>query len=1255
MAADGPQIKGGIELNTKSLQDAIKQIKQLERSFQKSSKGVTSSMDRASKGIGNLAKSLGGVSQKNQKHSQTTEQTAAATDRGAAANKRLQSSLSSNINAVSRAEIAQQKLASRIKASALSEDQQQAELKQSKAALDKLTTSITTYGSKSAEAATSNASFKKTMTGSSLAVGDANREFRGQGIRDFNGRFQDLTGSVQLALGPLSGIASRLVALQGLFRRGGIEAATFFGSLTALTIAFKNSLQASQEAETTFLRTESVLKNLGATSAVTAEEVMKMGQNIGLATLTSTKEARDAAVALAGFGGIASDSFERIITTAQGVSEQFGGDLVSSTKYLARALQDPERRLTSLERKIGTFSAAAKDQMDIMIRQGDIASAQALILEELSGSYTLATDAAGGLAGATDTTGELMTSLYEEIGLTSGATKAATAQFSRFNDTFKQIIQGDTVDALGRLLVNAINTAGGAVNFLADNTETLGLIFKVLIGSTVVKAILAFGSLGRAIAGTALVTKGLAAATTALGISAASVTSAFAPFLPLLRAAKIAALILTPVIGGLVTGFLSSGESAKVASPEIVAYAESLDEVIKRARELSKINPGLLSFSGDLEHLNEKLKLMPETLKDLEDQLNSTSSQYTRDQLSMLARVTSTSLSEIENNAGVFSEVLKGSMDIGDAPESLADSLQVLIDRGEGLGSFSYESIIKYLDSYREFQSAKIAVIELTESIRLQEAAVTDAVDDTVTYAAKLERLLGLTRNLSEEYDKEATQLKKLKDQLSQASDALDFFTLEAAIGGDRAEEFGEKAAILERIVANLTAKLEEAEGANKALGGSYLTLSNNISDLNREYKNLNSIRFGGEDMSAQFEIQDAVREASSVIADFNNNELKNIGGDLKLVQGIDESTENFRTRVAQAYGELIARQVEAQSKTDSFAESQKRLTAFMEGQRSTFQAMNAEYAQLGNDAAIAGEPGQLQALKTEYEARKALMTKQSVEMSDFSGQLTLDGLEQERLTRIEKLKEMWGVERDEYKKHLENLNEEAKKQKVFAAIAEGAKAANDTVTGVMDVMKTAGREQTKEYQALAKAQLVISTGMAIGKAIATAPNPLAAIPAVAIIAAKMGAQMASIDNAMAAGGPVTGRGGPTSDSIPAMLSNGEYVINAAAVRKLGLPNLNALNSGEVPTGMAGGGLVAPIPYESGTSRSGGGSQVNIEIVDMRGSQSAPIETQESMSPEGIRSIKVLVRDMVTGAMSEGGTDRAMAQNYGISRQPKRR
>lgn len=57
-------------------------------------------------------------------------------------------------------------------------------------------------------------------------------------------------------------------------------------------------------------------------------------------------------------------------------------------------------------------------------------------------------------------------------------------------------------------------------------------------------------------------------------------------------------------------------------------------------------------------------------------------------------------------------------------------------------------------------------------------------------------------------------------------------------------------------------------------------------------------------------------------------------------------------------------------------------------------------------------------------------------------------------------------------------------------------------------------------------------------------------------------------------GGHVQGPGGPRDDKIPAMLSNGEYVINAKAVKSIGLQNLNALNSGDVsvaPTAFKGG------------------------------------------------------------------------------------
>lgn len=48
-----------------------------------------------------------------------------------------------------------------------------------------------------------------------------------------------------------------------------------------------------------------------------------------------------------------------------------------------------------------------------------------------------------------------------------------------------------------------------------------------------------------------------------------------------------------------------------------------------------------------------------------------------------------------------------------------------------------------------------------------------------------------------------------------------------------------------------------------------------------------------------------------------------------------------------------------------------------------------------------------------------------------------------------------------------------------------------------------------------------------------------------------------------ASGGPVFGPGGPRQDKIHAMLSAGEYVINADAVKKIGVQNLDALNGGK--------------------------------------------------------------------------------------------
>jgi tape measure domain-containing protein len=62
-----------------------------------------------------------------------------------------------------------------------------------------------------------------------------------------------------------------------------------------------------------------------------------------------------------------------------------------------------------------------------------------------------------------------------------------------------------------------------------------------------------------------------------------------------------------------------------------------------------------------------------------------------------------------------------------------------------------------------------------------------------------------------------------------------------------------------------------------------------------------------------------------------------------------------------------------------------------------------------------------------------------------------------------------------------------------------------------------------------------------------------------------------------ATGGHVRGPGSGTSDSIPALLSNGEYVIRAAAVRKLGKGYLDLINNGIPMRRFADGGMVESV------------------------------------------------------------------------------
>lgn len=76
------------------------------------------------------------------------------------------------------------------------------------------------------------------------------------------------------------------------------------------------------------------------------------------------------------------------------------------------------------------------------------------------------------------------------------------------------------------------------------------------------------------------------------------------------------------------------------------------------------------------------------------------------------------------------------------------------------------------------------------------------------------------------------------------------------------------------------------------------------------------------------------------------------------------------------------------------------------------------------------------------------------------------------------------------------------------------------------------------------------------------------------------------VEPAIATGGYITGPGTGTSDSIPARLSNGEFVIRAAAVRRIGVGHLHMMNA----MGYADGGAVG---------RPGGGGSGRLTVSEL--------------------------------------------------------
>jgi hypothetical protein len=139
----------------------------------------------------------------------------------------------------------------------------------------------------------------------------------------------------------------------------------------------------------------SVLKSTGGASGMTADAVNGLANSLSQVTKFEDDTIVSAENMLLTFTNIGKDVFPKATETVLDMSQALGQDLKSSSIQLGKALNDPLTGITALSRVGVTFSDQQKKQIESFMAVNDVASAQGIILQELSKEFGGSAKAAG--------------------------------------------------------------------------------------------------------------------------------------------------------------------------------------------------------------------------------------------------------------------------------------------------------------------------------------------------------------------------------------------------------------------------------------------------------------------------------------------------------------------------------------------------------------------------------------------------------------------------------------------------------------------------------------------------------------------------------------------------------------------------------------------------------------------------------------------------------------------------------------------
>lgn len=259
--------------------------------------------------------------------------------------------------------------------------------------------------------------------------------------------FKRASNTAAILTGPLGGVSGRLSFIAtGLGRVTPLALASTVG-IAGLGAAAGLALSEFAEFESQVFKLEAMLQATGGTVGLTSQELQNLANEVGMATLASAGDIREAQGILLTFGSITGKQFKETTALSQDLAAVMGVTAQSAAKTLGKALEDPINNLSSLSRAGVVFTDTEKEIIDALIRTNRGMEAQDFIISKLTKKVGGAGAGAGkGLAGAFD-------GLSEQVGLL----KQAFAEESGLADFFEARVKSLT--AFAKSLTEAISAA----------------------------------------------------------------------------------------------------------------------------------------------------------------------------------------------------------------------------------------------------------------------------------------------------------------------------------------------------------------------------------------------------------------------------------------------------------------------------------------------------------------------------------------------------------------------------------------------------------------------------------------------------------------------------------------------------------------------------------------------------------------------------------------------------------------------------